>query len=120
MTRYIKVLKLWLVLTEPDDIGISKSDIKFQTTLHFPITQLILPISCSTSRQSLETIVEAIRHLEGDHLFNDIPSPPGHHRSQVLEEPIQEVPLALTTKHQTPQRLIKVSGSDDGAVLCYE
>ncbi|KAK6621221.1 hypothetical protein RUM43_011527 [Polyplax serrata] len=61
-----------------------------------------------TSRQSLETIVEAIRHLEGDHLFNDIPSPPGHHRSQVLEEPIQEVPLALTTKHQTPQRLIKV------------
>lgn len=63
---------------------------------------------CSTSRQSLETIVEAIRHLEGDHLFNDIPSPPGHHRLQVLEEPIQEVPLALTTKHQTPQRLIKV------------
>lgn len=62
-----------------------------------------------TSRQSLETIVEAIRHLEGDHLFNDIPSPPGHHRLQVLEEPIQEVPLALTTKHQTPQRLIRVS-----------
>lgn len=62
------------------------------------------------SRQSLETIVEAIRHLEGDHLFNDIPSPPGHHRlQQVLEEPIQEVPLALTTKHQTPQRLIRVS-----------
>lgn len=62
----------------------------------------------STSRQSLETIVEAIRHLEGDHLFNDIPSPPGHHKRQVLEEPVQEVPLALTTKHQTPQKLIKV------------
>ena len=71
---------------------------------------------CSTSRQSLETIVEAIRHLEGDDLFNDIPSPPGHHRSQqqVLEEPIQEVPLALTTKHQTPQRLIKVREREGG------
>jgi len=39
----------------------------------------------STSRQNLETIVEAIRHLEGDHLFSDEPSPQ------------QEVPLALTT-----------------------
>lgn len=29
----------------------------------------------STSRQNLETIVEAIRHLEGDHLFRDDPSP---------------------------------------------
>lgn len=29
----------------------------------------------STSRQNLETIVEAIRHLEGDHLFNDDPVP---------------------------------------------
>jgi transcription factor AP-4 len=39
----------------------------------------------STSRQNLETIVEAIRHLEGDHLFSDEPTPQ------------QEVPLALTT-----------------------
>jgi transcription factor AP-4 len=39
----------------------------------------------STSRQNLETIVEAIRHLEGDHLFSDEPAPQ------------QEVPLALTT-----------------------
>ncbi|XP_014477373.1 PREDICTED: helix-loop-helix protein 11 isoform X1 [Dinoponera quadriceps] len=37
----------------------------------------------NTSRQNLETIVEAIRHLEGDHLFSD--------------EPAQDVPLALTT-----------------------
>lgn len=37
----------------------------------------------NTSRQNLETIVEAIRHLEGDHMFGD--------------EPLtQEVPLALT------------------------
>ncbi|XP_066600398.1 uncharacterized protein crp [Prorops nasuta] len=38
----------------------------------------------NTSRQNLETIVEAIRHLEGDHLFSD--------------EPAQDVPLALTNK----------------------
>lgn len=29
------------------------------------------PYHVSTSRQNLETIVEAIRHLEGDHLFRD-------------------------------------------------
>ncbi|KAG5889557.1 hypothetical protein JTB14_018542 [Gonioctena quinquepunctata] len=38
----------------------------------------------NTSRQNLETIVEAIRHLEGDHMFD--------------EPQIQEVPLALTTR----------------------
>lgn len=30
-----------------------------------------VPYHASTSRQNLETIVEAIRHLEGDHLFRD-------------------------------------------------
>lgn len=40
----------------------------------------------NTSRQNLETIVEAIRHLEGDHLFEE-----------VIE---QDAPLALTTKQQ--------------------
>lgn len=29
----------------------------------------------STSRQNLETIVEAIRHVEGDHMFRDDPTP---------------------------------------------
>ncbi|XP_011269590.1 helix-loop-helix protein 11 [Camponotus floridanus] len=43
----------------------------------------------NTSRQNLETIVEAIRHLEGDHLFGE------------EREPAQEVPLALTNKQQT-------------------
>lgn len=40
----------------------------------------------NTSRQNLETIVEAIRHLEGDHMFEE-----------VIE---QDAPLALTTKQQ--------------------
>lgn len=39
----------------------------------------------NTSRQNLETIVEAIRHLEGDHLFEEV-------------QVDQEAPLALTTK----------------------
>lgn len=43
----------------------------------------------NTSRQNLETIVEAIRHLEGDHMFSD-------------EQPqTQVVPLALTTRTTT-------------------
>lgn len=59
----------------------------------------------STSRQNLETIVEAIRHLEGDHLFAD--------ESAVS----QDAPLALTkprasepqpTKQQVAHRLLKV------------
>lgn len=40
----------------------------------------------STSRQNLETIVEAIRHLEGDHLF----------------EEAADAPLALTKKERAP------------------
>lgn len=47
----------------------------------------------NTSRQNLETIVEAIRHLEGDHMFGDEPQ-------------TQEAPLALTTR--TPDHLLKV------------
>lgn len=50
----------------------------------------------NTSRQNLETIVEAIRHLEGDHMFAEEPQ-----NSQ------QEVPLALTTS-RTSDRLLKV------------
>lgn len=63
-----------------------------------PQQQQVLPSArvylTSTSRQNLETIVEAIRHLEGDHLFSD-----DH----------QEAPLALT-KHTTNsnQKLLKV------------
>ncbi|VVC37751.1 Hypothetical protein CINCED_3A019212 [Cinara cedri] len=63
-----------------------------------PQQQQVLPSArvylTSTSRQNLETIVEAIRHLEGDHLFGD-----DH----------QEAPLALT-KHTatTNQKLLKV------------
>lgn len=51
----------------------------------------------NTSRQNLETIVEAIRHLEGDHMFGE-------------ESQTQEVPLALTTK-TTQDNVIKVQMS---------
>ncbi|KAF5305903.1 hypothetical protein FQR65_LT07514 [Abscondita terminalis] len=49
----------------------------------------------NTSRQNLETIVEAIRHLEGDHMFAEEP------------QHTQEVPLALTTS-RTSDRVLKV------------
>lgn len=56
----------------------------------------------STSRQNLETIVEAIRHLEGDSLFSDSVEGGGG------EGAPQEAPLALT-KHSSPDKhLIKV------------
>lgn len=47
----------------------------------------------NTSRQNLETIVEAIRHLEGDHLFAE-------------ENQTQDAPLALTTR--VSDNLLKV------------
>ncbi|XP_013778124.1 transcription factor AP-4-like [Limulus polyphemus] len=40
----------------------------------------------STSRQNLETIVEAIRHVEGDHLFCDDPEPPRIIKTQPISE----------------------------------
>ncbi|XP_028049594.1 helix-loop-helix protein 11 isoform X2 [Monomorium pharaonis] len=55
----------------------------------------------NTSRQNLETIVEAIRHLEGDHLFSD--------------EPAQDVPLALTNKQQQQQQATANSTSTKSA-----
>lgn len=53
--------------------------------------QLVYMTAHNTSRQNLETIVEAIRHLEGDQLFGE------------MTEPTQEVPLALTNKPVTVQ-----------------
>lgn len=55
---------------------------------HDAPSRLYLP---STSRQNLETIVEAIRHLEGDHLFGEVGA---------------DAPLALTKKVERapPQR----------------
>lgn len=51
----------------------------------------------NTSRQNLETIVEAIRHLEGDHLFSDDPTP---HRLPVL--PPQSVVTSVSTEVIVP------------------
>ncbi|XP_017888162.1 helix-loop-helix protein 11 isoform X2 [Ceratina calcarata] len=62
-----------------------------------PQTRLYL---ANTSRQNLETIVEAIRHLEGDHLFSD--------------EPAQDVPLALTNK-QTANGSSKASATSSAS-----
>ncbi|XP_058451417.1 uncharacterized protein LOC131430434 [Malaya genurostris] len=62
----------------------------------------------NTCRHNLETIVEAIRHLEGD-AFDAVV--PGGHQQQsqtvtVHPRQVQEVPLALTTssKHQQKER----------------
>lgn len=44
------------------------------------------PYKVSTSKQNLEAIVEAIRHVEGDHMFRDDPMPPKSEMSQTFEE----------------------------------
>ncbi|XP_076252463.1 transcription factor cropped isoform X1 [Rhynchophorus ferrugineus] len=51
----------------------------------------------NTSRQNLETIVEAIRHLEGDHMFGDEPAL-GASVTVTTTPATQEAPLALTTR----------------------
>ncbi|XP_048517701.1 transcription factor AP-4 isoform X2 [Dendroctonus ponderosae] len=52
----------------------------------------------NTSRQNLETIVEAIRHLEGDHMFGD-DSTVGASVTVTTSPPDpQDIPLALTTR----------------------
>ncbi|XP_058815534.1 uncharacterized protein LOC131679030 [Topomyia yanbarensis] len=62
----------------------------------------------NTCRHNLETIVEAIRHLEGDAF--DAVVPGGHQQqsqaSTAHPRQVQEVPLALTTssKHQQKER----------------
>ncbi|XP_067625019.1 helix-loop-helix protein 11 [Eurosta solidaginis] len=59
------------------------------------------PSGLTRSRQNLETIVEAIRHLEGDHLFADGSEQKLQQQSQRLQ---QDAPLALTTKVHHAQR----------------
>ncbi|XP_026275022.1 helix-loop-helix protein 11 isoform X2 [Frankliniella occidentalis] len=51
----------------------------------------------NTSRQNLETIVEAIRHLEGDHLFSDDPSP---HRQTIQPTPVAPLPTELPSSQE--------------------
>lgn len=50
------------------------------------------PYKPRSSRPNLETIVEAIRHVEGDHMFRDDPSPRGSPvRRWSEEEPVDEL-----------------------------
>ncbi|XP_018336294.1 transcription factor AP-4 [Agrilus planipennis] len=51
----------------------------------------------NTSRQNLETIVEAIRHLEGDHMFAEEP-----------QQRTQEAPLALTTNTRSSDHILRL------------
>merc|ERR1719481_2188871 len=51
-----------------------------EATRQYIVTQM----SDNTSKQNLETIVEAIRHLEGDHLFSEESGP-----HQVVEEVVE-------------------------------
>lgn len=59
------------VATQPGTVSTSRS---FIVTTGGTTTASAVPAasnSASTSRQNLDSIVEAIRHLEGDHLFSE-------------------------------------------------
>nr|CAH0099827.1 unnamed protein product [Daphnia galeata] len=63
----------------------------------------------ATSRQNLETIVEAIRHLEGDHLFNDDAS--GSRKGQLVEVEIDTEEIGCSLVVTSAQDELQ---SDDG------
>lgn len=58
----------------------------------------------STSRQNLETIVEAIRHVEGDHMFRDDPTTPQSPINQWTDED-NAISVDKELGHQTLQVL---------------
>ncbi|GBM46641.1 Transcription factor AP-4 [Araneus ventricosus] len=80
------------LLMSPNHINVSSS---------FPVEISITPqqaaYKVSTSRQNLETIVEAIRHVEGDHMFRDDTTESEETRS------IKEEKLSVTEQQYTEQ-----------------
>lgn len=64
----------------------SVQDPETGATRQYILTQM----SDTTSKQNLETIVEAIRHLEGDHLFSEESGP-----HQVVKEEVVESTISL-------------------------
>jgi len=64
----------------------SVQDPETGATRQYIVTQM----SDSTSKQNLETIVEAIRHLEGDHLFSEDSGPHQVVKEEVVESCIIE------------------------------
>lgn len=58
----------------------------------------------NTCRHNLETIVEAIRHLEGDAFDSVIPAPQQQQLTISRPAAVQEVPLALTTSSKQKER----------------
>lgn len=65
--------------------AISVQDPHTGNTRQYVITQVD-----NTSRQNLETIVEAIRHLEGDHLFSDESGPHEVVKEEIVESCIMD------------------------------
>lgn len=82
-----------LIIVNEDIKSNSTTQKTITTTNKVKPTRSRMYIAHNTSRQNLETIVEAIRHLEGDHFVTDM-----------VEQP-QEAPLALTNK---PQRQLQI------------
>ncbi|KAG4074803.1 hypothetical protein HA402_006442 [Bradysia odoriphaga] len=91
-----------LIIVNDDIKGNATTQKTINTTTATTTTNKVKParsrmfITHNTSRQNLETIVEAIRHLEGDQFVTDM--------VEQQQQP-QEAPLALTNK---PQRQLQI------------
>lgn len=83
-----------LIIVNDDNKSNSTTQKTITTTNKVKPARSRMYITHNTSRQNLETIVEAIRHLEGDQFVTDM-----------VEQQPQEAPLALTNK---PQRQLQI------------
>ncbi|XP_063535326.1 transcription factor AP-4 [Cydia strobilella] len=72
----------------------------------------------STSRQNLETIVEAIRHLEGDHLFGDAGDAPlALTKKPAVAVPTVAVPTVQTVATVPTVHQVAVAPSRPGVIV---
>merc|ERR1712045_871921 len=119
------------VATQPGTVSTSRS---FIVTTGGTTTASAVPAasnSASTSRQNLDSIVEAIRHLEGDHLFSEdshkvvkeevveftaTPTNPSHHisvsKTLVPSKFIGLKPLPVTSSTQVTLANTVVTGTN--------
>ena len=81
----------WLVIGHWSVVGHSMLNGILITLLKYFRQYIVTTPMCdTTSKQNLETIVEAIRHLEGDHLFSEEAGPHQVVKEEVVESCIIE------------------------------
>lgn len=81
-------------------------------SIELEMTSQQLTYKPSTSRQNLETIVEAIRHVEGDHMFRDDPAPTETSTNQWSDQENTDTFDNELSEEQTHQTLHLLTNQD--------